>query len=214
VRVTNELSALLEVANGLEIPSVGVTLFDEGRIEPVENTTKDSGRPGALWIGSDRQGNRYALTTIGWRGSEGAEVMRIAPGQTANDAPIIGSLAGCRRDLARRKTPMKCTLAMIVSACLAVDARADKRMDDAMATVNKFKAAIDAKKSAAIIATLEAPLRFEGLAYTDPACTKRFGAKGKVAKPDSRAVSRAASSRSTALTSSRGSVGPMGSRRC
>ena len=41
---------------------------------------------------SAAQGNGYAVMTIGWRGSEGRDVVRIAPGAAPADAPILGSL--------------------------------------------------------------------------------------------------------------------------
>jgi len=40
------------------------------RSTAVEGVVEDD-MPGALWIGRDDQGNRYALTMIGWRGVRG-----------------------------------------------------------------------------------------------------------------------------------------------
>jgi hypothetical protein len=51
------------------------------------------GFAGALWIGIDSTGNRYALTMADWRESEGGEVVRVGPGESAETAPIIGQLA-------------------------------------------------------------------------------------------------------------------------
>ena len=44
-------------------------------------------------IARDAAGNRYALTMINWRGSDGREVVLVAPGESAETAPIIGQLA-------------------------------------------------------------------------------------------------------------------------
>jgi hypothetical protein len=93
VRFPRELNAVLETANGIEVPDVGLSLFDRDSITAVEGSIRDNGRPGALWIGKDTDGNRYALTMIGWRDSEGSEVVRVGPGQSAETAPIIGQLA-------------------------------------------------------------------------------------------------------------------------
>jgi hypothetical protein len=93
VRFPRELNAVLETANGIEMPDVGVSLLDRDSIMAVEGSVRDNGRPGALWIGKDADGNRYALTMIGWRESEGGEVVRVGPGESAETAPIIGQLA-------------------------------------------------------------------------------------------------------------------------
>jgi hypothetical protein len=93
VRFPTSLNTLLGVANGLRIPGAGVTIFDQDKITAVEGSTRENGRPGALWIANDADGNRYALTMIGWRGSEGSDVVRVGPGESAETAPIIGQLA-------------------------------------------------------------------------------------------------------------------------
>lgn len=93
VRFPRELDAVLEIANGIEIHNVGVSLLDRDSIMAVEGSIRENGRPGALWIGRDADGNRYALTMINWRGSEGSDVVRVGPGESAETAPIIGQLA-------------------------------------------------------------------------------------------------------------------------
>lgn len=92
VRFPTELDALLAVGNGITIPGVGLTLFDRDSITAVQGAVADD-MPGALWIGKDTAGSRYALTMINWRGSEGSEVVRVGPGESAETAPIIGQLA-------------------------------------------------------------------------------------------------------------------------
>ncbi|MEO6772032.1 MAG: SMI1/KNR4 family protein [Kofleriaceae bacterium] len=92
VRFPRELNAVLETANGVEIPAVGVTLYDRDKITAVDGAIAN-GRTGALWIGEDDIGNRYALSIRDWRGPDGSEVVRVAPGGSAETAPIIGQLA-------------------------------------------------------------------------------------------------------------------------
>lgn len=92
VRFPRELDAVLRVGNGIEIAAVGVTLFDRDSVTAVDGAV-ENGRTRALWMGKDAAGNRYALTMINWRGSEGSEVVRVATGESAETAPIIGQLA-------------------------------------------------------------------------------------------------------------------------
>jgi hypothetical protein len=92
VRFPTSLNTLLSVGNGLSIPGVGVTLFDQDSVAAVEGAVAH-GFAGALWIGIDSTGNRYALTMADWRESEGGEVVRVGPGESAETAPIIGQLA-------------------------------------------------------------------------------------------------------------------------
>ena len=92
VLIAKELQKLLLVADGLAIPAVGIVVRDAASIAPVVGTTGDDGHPEALWFANDAQGNGYAVMTIGWRGSDGGDVVRIAPGAVPVDAPILGSL--------------------------------------------------------------------------------------------------------------------------
>jgi cell wall assembly regulator SMI1 len=92
VLLPQEIEELMEISNGFEFPASEVTVYGVTGIEPVPGTTKDTGRPGALWFAEDRAGVRYALTTIGWRDSEGGEVVRVGHGESPDAAPIIGSL--------------------------------------------------------------------------------------------------------------------------
>jgi hypothetical protein len=92
VRMPDELEALLEISNGFRIPGAGLTVLAADELEPVAGTAVASGRPGAVWFAQDDRGNRYAATVIGWRESEGGDVVRVGAGESPNEAPIIGSL--------------------------------------------------------------------------------------------------------------------------
>jgi hypothetical protein len=92
VRMPDELEALLEISNGFRIPGAGLTVLGADELEPVAGTAVAGGRPGAIWFAQDDRGNRYAATVIGWRGSEGGDVVRVGAGESPGEAPIIGSL--------------------------------------------------------------------------------------------------------------------------
>lgn len=89
---SRELEQLAAMADGLVVPGAGVTLRTLDRVEPVGGAQTEQGLPGALWIGGRDDGARLAVTVRGWREPSGGRVVAVAPGQSAQDAPILGAL--------------------------------------------------------------------------------------------------------------------------
>jgi len=92
VLLPRELESLLEAANGLEIPAVGVTIESTSTIAPVEGTRIAAGQPGAIWFARKADGTRFAVTVSGWREADEGRVVRISPGTQPADAPLMGTL--------------------------------------------------------------------------------------------------------------------------
>ncbi|MEO6772033.1 MAG: hypothetical protein ABI467_03315 [Kofleriaceae bacterium] len=115
-----------------------------------------------IWIDDDRRVVRIAM-----RGEPLGPKPVAAPTETTSPPPA--------------KPP---TEIMVDAPVFGQDEKANLRDDTALATTQRLKDAIGAKQPAAIEATLDARLRFEGLVFTDPACTKRFGAKGTLVRKD------------------------------
>jgi hypothetical protein len=92
VLMPQELEVLLETSNGFTVPAAGVTVLGTDELEPVEGSTLPHGVPGAIWFARDDRGHRYAVSVIGWRESDGGDVVRVAPREPATDAPFIGTL--------------------------------------------------------------------------------------------------------------------------
>jgi hypothetical protein len=85
------LGRLLEHTNGFLLPRSGREFHGIEGISPVDGSGKEAGLAGALWIGQGPSGQRYAMTTgIGWRDLPGERVLAVAPGQDADDGPVLG----------------------------------------------------------------------------------------------------------------------------
>jgi cell wall assembly regulator SMI1 len=89
VGLPEELKELLQLSNGLKIG--GVKLYGIDEISAVPGAVVHD-MPGALWIGEDDKGDRYALTMISWREPEGGVVLRLKAGEPPEAGEILGPL--------------------------------------------------------------------------------------------------------------------------
>jgi hypothetical protein len=91
VAMPKELETLLEISDGLVVVRAGVTILGTDELEPVEGVVVD-GLPAAIWFARDVRANRYAVSVVGWRGSDGGDVVRVPRRGSVRDAPFIGTL--------------------------------------------------------------------------------------------------------------------------
>lgn len=91
----------------------------------------------------------------------------IDPGVAPADAPIR---------VARRSPTV---MALRVLLCLAI-APSNAAADRSTTVAEAVLAAVKADKAAGVAAHLQAPLRYEGLAFDDAACARQFKPKGTV----------------------------------
>jgi hypothetical protein len=87
-----EMHNLQRAVGSPRLPGVGVTILPMDEMTPVEGATDADGDPGAYWFATDDDGMRYAITAIRWRDPDGGRVVRVAPGEEAATAPLIGPM--------------------------------------------------------------------------------------------------------------------------
>ncbi len=92
VGLPNQPSALLELTDGLSIPAADITLYGVSELRPVEGTWTPRGFRGAIRIGEDAGGDRYAMSTSYWRKPNGGQVIQVQLGKWPAEAPLLGPL--------------------------------------------------------------------------------------------------------------------------